>query len=587
MGELFLKILFCLFFLRSSQGGSPYMGYKEASSFATTASPEGYDYIIVGGGTAGCPLAATLSKKYSVLLLERGGSPYGNINISRFENFQISLTDTSPGSPSQAFISTDGVINARARVLGGGTCLNAGFYSRASPRASWDSELVNESYPWVERQIVHWPVLAPWQKALRDGLLAAGVTPINGYTYDHVFGTKVGGTTFDRDGFRHTAADLLSSGDPENLHVLIHASVQRILFDTTKGDRPKAVGVLFKDENGDQHRASLSSSGCGDVILSAGAIGSLQLLLLSGIGPRGDLEKIGLPIVLDNAFVGKGMADNPMNSVFIPIKRPINKSLIQTVGITKMGAFIEASSGFSHSCESINCQHGIMSAETYSRMLTHVPAHCNGTQIGQLSTVPPKQSTLEMARAYAESKATLPKECCRGGSILAKIKGPLSTGELGLLNLDADEGPSVTFNYFNNPLDLQRCVYGVRTIEKIVRSGSFAGLIDDGAYSMEALLNMSVRANVNLIPKQTNDTKSVEQFCKDTVVTIWHYHGGCQVGKVVGKDYRVVGVNGLRVVDGSTFIGSPGTNPQATVMMLGRYVGVKILREGLGNEAEI
>ncbi|KAK1281778.1 Protein HOTHEAD [Acorus calamus] len=526
------------------------MGYKEASSFATTASPGGYDYIIVGGGTAGCPLAATLSKKYSVLLLERGGSPYGNINISRFENFKISLTDTSPGSPSQAFISTDGVINARARVLGGGTCLNAGFYSRASPRyvrrAGWDSELVNESYPWVERQIVHWPVLAPWQKALRDGLLAAGVTPINGYTYDHVYGTKVGGTTFDRDGFRHTAADLLSSGDPDNLHVLIHASVQRILFDTTKGTTSSLIKWV-------RRRHPLRGSNREPTAPPP-----------ERHWPARDLEKIGLPIVLDNAFVGKGMADNPMNSVFIPIKRPINKSLIQTVGITKMGAFIEASSGFSHSCESINCQHGIMSAETYSRMLTHVPAHCNGTQIGQLSTVPPKQRTLEMARAYAESKATLPKECCRGGSILAKIKGPLSTGELRLLNLDADEGPSVTFNYFNNPLDLQRCVYGVRTIEKIVRSGSFAGLIDDGAYSMEALLNMSVRANVNLIPKHTNDTKSVEQFCKDTVVTIWHYHGGCQVGKVVGKDYRVVGVDGLRVVDGSTFIGSPGTNPQAT-----------------------
>ncbi|KAK1282760.1 Protein HOTHEAD [Acorus calamus] len=532
------------------------MGYKEASSFATTALPEGYDYIIVGGGTAGCPLAATLSKKYSVLLLERGGSPYGNINISRFENFQISLLDTSPGSPSQAFISTDGVINARARVLGGGTCINAGFYSRASPRyvrrAGWDGELVNKSYPWVERQIVHWPVLAPWQEALRDGLLAASVTPFNGYTYDHVFGTKVGGTTFDRDGFRHTAADLLSSGNPDNLHVLIHASVQRIQV-TVQGSTPKATGVIFKDENGDWHRASLSSGGCGDVILSAGAIGSPQLLLLSGIGPRADLEKIGLPIVMENAFVGKGMADNPMNAVYIPSKRPINMSLIQTVGITKMGVFIEASSGFCPSSESTNCQHGIMSAE-----------------IGQLSTVPPKQRTLEKARSYAESKATLPKEAFQGGSILEKIKGPLSTGELRLLNLDADEGPSVTFNYFNNPLDLQRCVYGVRTIEKIVRSGSFAGLIDDGAYSMEALLNLSVRANVNLIPKHTNDTKSVEKFCKDTVVTIWHYHGGCQVGKVVGKDYRVVGVDGLRVVDGSTFIGSPGTNPQATVMMLGR-----------------
>lgn len=108
--------------------------YRFTQNATSAAEISYYDYIIIGGGTAGCPLAATLSEKYSVLVLERGGSPYGNPNITNLTSFGAALSDTSPTSPAQRFISQDGVINSRARVLGGGTCLNAGFYTRTSPQ---------------------------------------------------------------------------------------------------------------------------------------------------------------------------------------------------------------------------------------------------------------------------------------------------------------------------------------------------------------------------------------------------------------------------------------------------------------------
>lgn len=107
-----------------------------------------------------------------------------------------------------------------------------GFY-RYVEEAGWDAKLVNDSYPWIERQIVQQPKLAPWQKALRDSLLEVGVSPFNGFTFDHLYGTKVGGTIFDEFGKRHTAADLLAEGNPEKLNVLIYAKVQKIMFDTT------------------------------------------------------------------------------------------------------------------------------------------------------------------------------------------------------------------------------------------------------------------------------------------------------------------------------------------------------------------
>lgn len=190
-------------------------------------------------------------------------------------------------------------------------------------------------------------------------------------------------------------------------------------------------------------------------------------------------------------------------------------------------------------------------------------------QIGQLSTVPPKQRTPKALAHAIAAMGALDPISFRGGFILEKIMGPISTGHLELITKNPNDNPSVTFNYFRDPQDLARCVDGLRTIESVIESKPFSQFKYD-YLSLPALLNMTANAPVNLLPRHTNASTSLEQFCRDTVMTIWHYHGGCQVGRVVDSDYRVLGVDALRVIDGSTFNYSPGTNPQATVMMLGR-----------------
>ncbi|XP_077248618.1 protein HOTHEAD-like [Tasmannia lanceolata] len=532
---------------------------------ATSAPPIAYyDYIIVGGGTAGCPLAATLSQNFSVLLLERGGSPYGNQNITNLSSFADTLSDISPTSPSQRFVSEDGVINARARVLGGGSCLNAGFYTRASPdyvsNLGWDGHLVNRSYQWVEKIVAFEPPMLQWQSAVRDGLLEVGVLPDNGFTYDHMYGTKVGGTIFDIDGHRHTAADLLEYADPSGLTVLLHATVHRIMFRTKGRARPSAHGVIFSDAEGTVHRAYLNKGSKNEIIVSSGALGSPQLLMLSGIGPADHLRSLGIKVLIDQPMVGQGMSDNSMNAIFIPSPLPVEISLIQVVGITRLGSYIEAASG--------------------SNFAIHESGINGGPQQRNFGMFSPQRTPEDIPKAV-EAMNSPNDASFRGGFILEKIVGPVSTGHLELKNTNPSDNPAVTFNYFKEPADLQRCVEGLITIQKVIESKAFTKFRYP-YITMGTLINMTLSFPVNLRPKHDNASTSLEQYCKDTVMTIWHYHGGCQVGRVVDRDYRVLGVDALRVIDGSTFNYSPGTNPQATVMMLGRYMGIKIRNERLG-----
>ncbi|XP_027335769.1 protein HOTHEAD-like isoform X2 [Abrus precatorius] len=526
--------------------------YRFMHNATTAANISHYDYIVIGGGTAGCPLAATLSQNYSVLVLERGGSPYGNPNITNLGAFGAALSDTSPTSPAQRFISQDGVINSRARVLGGGSCLNAGFYTRASPQyvreAGWDERTVKESYEWVEKKVAFEPQVQQWQSAVRDGLLEVGVVPNNGFTYDHIDGTKVGGTIFDEHGNRHTAADLLEYANPTGITVLLHATVHRILFRMKGTSRPMAHGVVFRDALGRRHKAYLKPGPKNEIIVSAGALGSPQLLMLSGIGAAEQLKRHNIRITLEQPLVGQGMSDNPMNAIFVPSPVPVEVSLIEIVGITNFGSYIEAASG-----------------ENF--------AGGSPRDYGMFS---PKAT---------EMMESLDEAAFRGGFILEKIMGPISTGHLELRTRDPNDNPLVTFNYFQDPRDLERCVKGLSTVEKIIESKAFSPFRYQNM-PLSMLLNLTASSPVNLLPKHINSSLSLQQFCKDTVMTIWHYHGGCQVGKVVDRDYKVLGVDALRVIDGSTFNYSPGTNPQATVMMLGRYMGVKILSERLGAAAD-
>ncbi|CAI7800379.1 unnamed protein product [Closterium sp. NIES-54] len=586
------------------------------STFAASSAPSApsptFDYIVVGGGAVGCPLAATLSKGFSVLLLERGGVPYDQPSVYRREAFPYVLSTRA----SVPFRSEDGVWNRRGIVLGGGSSVNAGFYSRASAdfvqAAGWDPVRVRQSFEWVEERIAFVPQQAPggWQQAFRDGMLEAGLGPWRGQTPEHMIGTKLANSIFDSNGTRRTAADLLKAGDPARLKVLIYATVQRILLDVTSGTcvcmvhgawphcaaepwrgspagrggagvttaivpshfinpphlpsltgTPRAAGVVFTlpprrpAEPGRGSGASSRRTGVPAAAAAerAGANGEAGLeaeensiLVLrraaaaaERAGPREKLEPLGVP------GVGVNMTDVPIN-------------------VTPEGNIIEGASGSNHTM--------------------------SWAGAGELNTAPPINRT---GQTEAMIEAMLPfipavisDVLNQAGFILHKVYLPASRGSLSLASLNASDNPIVRYNYFSAPQDVATCVRGAQLLTKIVTSNAMAPfrydtppvalfLLDPGAVLVTPGNYLGASP---ALPDVSNFTATA-QWCKDTVTVIWHFHGGCHMGVCVDSSYRVHGVQALRVVDGSTFLTSPGTNPMATCLMLGRFIGLNLLEE--------
>lgn len=322
-----------------------------------------FDYVIVGGGSAGCVLANRLSEcgNYRVALIEAGGNgqsffsdmPGGVIRFmhSRKFNWLFRSKDPAPLRSGKGFYTP------RGKGLGGSSMINAMIYTRGLP-SDYDHWAAVSSADWAWQNILprfkklennqrgantfhgaegplHVSDVPTHFAAARlfvDAGVAAGIpynADFNGETLEGVGPFQF--TIHNNQRWSVRKAFLQPALARKNLTVLTNSLVERVVFDH-HGQRPKACGVQFRHKN-----RSFIATARHEVILSGGAINSPQLLMLSGVGPASHLAEFGIPLVADSPQVGQNLQEHVDVMVHYKNRKKDGISLAP-IGLAKMTA---------------------------------------------------------------------------------------------------------------------------------------------------------------------------------------------------------------------------------------------------------
>lgn len=522
-----------------------------------------YDYVIIGAGSAGCVLAGRLSEdpECRVLLLEAGPSDK-KMEVRTPAAFpKLFGTERDWGYRTVPQPGLDGRDEywPRGRMLGGSSSMNAQMYVRGNP-ADYDdwAAMGNDGWGWDDvlprfRRSERWiggssdlrgadgPLHVQRQRdpspLTLAGVAAAeqwGLTRIDDVNGPSQEGVALSHVT-QRDGRRWSAADafLHPARSRPNLEVITGAHVHRIVFE---GRRVK--GVEYRLE-GDERGVRAGR----EVILASGAIGSPQLLLLSGIGPRADLEALGILVVEDRPAVGGSLQDHLALPLIFPT--PGTPSLKSAEAKREVLRYLLQHRGMLTS--------NVGEAMAFLRSNPSLPA--------------PDLQLIIAPVAYMDHGLTPPP--CDAVTIGAVLLQPASEGRLRLRTANPADHPVIDPGYLTDPdgRDLAVLVGAVSTIREIAAQPALADL---------------VRGELWPGPEVTS-TEAIERFVRLRAFTLYHPVGTCRMGpddtSVVDPQLRVRGVEGLRVADASVMPRIPRGNTHAPTMMIAERA-VDLIRAG-------